>query len=72
LGGAYRYDGNDYISIPYCFETTYIDKITVEAWIKTGNISGTIVSYNRNKYWELALSNGKVKWSTNSSDGAAD
>jgi hypothetical protein len=72
LGGAYQYDGKDYISIPYCFETTYIDKITVEAWIKTSNVSGTIVSYNRNKYWELALSNGKVKWSTNSSDGAAD
>lgn len=72
LGGAYQFDGGDYISIPYCFENQYIDSLTVEAWIKTSNSSGTIVSYNRNKYWELALTNGKVKWSTNSSDGAAD
>ena len=54
LGGAYQFGGDDFISIPYCFENNYIDKITVEAWIKTSLTSGTIMSYNRNKYWELA------------------
>jgi hypothetical protein len=72
LGGAYQFGGDDFISIPYCFENNYIDKITVEAWIKTSLASGTIMSYNRNKYWELAVTDGCVKWSTNSSDGAAD
>ncbi len=72
LGGAYQFGGDDFISIPYCFENNYIDKITVEAWIKTSLTSGTIMSYNRNKYWELAVTDGHVKWSTNSSDGAAD
>jgi hypothetical protein len=72
LGGAYQYNGDDFISLPYCFENNYLDKITVEAWIKTNQDSGTILSYNRNKYWELAVSDGHVKWSTNSSDGATD
>ena len=72
LGGAYLYGGDDFISIPYCFENNYIDKVTVEAWIKTSQSSGTILSYNRNKYCELAVTNGHVKWSTNSSDGATD
>jgi len=72
LGGAYQFGSDDFISIPYCFENNYIDKITVEAWIKTSLTSGTIMSYNRNKYLELALTDGHVKWSTNSSDGAAD
>ncbi len=72
LGGAYLFGGDDFISIPYCFENNYIDKVTVEAWIKTSQSSGTILSYNRNKYCELAVTNGRVKWSTNSSDGATD
>jgi hypothetical protein len=72
LGGAYQFNGDDFISIPYCFSDDYIDKITVEAWVKTSQSSGTILSYNRNKYWELAVTNGHVKWSTNSSDGAID
>lgn len=72
IGGAYRFSNDDFISIPYCFENEYIDKVTVEAWIKTSQSSGTIVSYNRNKYWELAVTDGHVKWSTNSSDGAID
>ncbi len=72
LGGAYQFGGDDFITIPYCFENNPIDKITVEAWIKTSLTSGTIMSYDRNKYWELAVTNGHVKWSTNSSDGAVD
>jgi hypothetical protein len=72
LGGAYQFNGDDFISIPYCFEDNTIGKLTVEAWIKTSDSSGTIASYNRNTYWELAISEGHVKWSTNSSDGATD
>ena len=72
LGGAYQFDGNDFIAIPYCFENNKINTITVEAWIKTSQNSGTIVSYNRGNYWELAVSDGRVKWSTNASDGTVD
>jgi hypothetical protein len=72
LGGAYQFSGDDFISLPYCFENNYLDKVTVEAWIKTSLSSGTILSYNRNKYWELAVHDSCVKWSTNSSDGATD
>lgn len=72
LGGAYQFKGHDFIAIPYCFETNKIDKITVEAWVKTNKTSGTIVSYDRNNYCELAMANGHVKWSTNSSDGVVD
>lgn len=72
LGGSYTFDGSDYISIPYCYDSNYISKITVESWVKTSLNSGTIVSFNRNKYWDLAISGGLVKWSTNASDGTSD
>lgn len=72
VGGAYHYNGTDYISIPYCFDNNFINKITVESWIKTILNSGTIVSFNRSKYWDLAISDGCVKWSTNASDGIVD
>jgi hypothetical protein len=70
VGGAYYFNGSSYISIPYIFESEYIDEITVETWIKTSNSSGTIVSFER--YWELAVSSGYAKWSTNASDGTFD
>jgi hypothetical protein len=73
LGGAYQYDGNDFISIPYCFTNTKIDTITIESWIKTSQASGTIISYNRSNYCELAIAAGHVKWSTtNTSEGSVD
>jgi len=64
VGGAYYFDGDDYISMPYCFDTDYIDGITVEAWIKTNNTSAIILSYNRSKYYELSISNSFIKWTT--------
>lgn len=70
-GGAYSFGGFDYISIPYCFDGNYIDDITVEVWIKTNLTSGTIVSYDRANYWDLVISDGMVKWGTNSSDGVS-
>lgn len=72
VGGAYSYNGTDYISIPYCFDNNYLDKITVESWIKTNLNSGTLVSFNRSKYWDLAISDGCIKWSTNASDATID
>ena len=73
LGGAYQFDGNDFISIPYCFTNNKIDVITIESWIKTGQSSGTILSYNRSNYCELAIADGRVKWSTtNASEGSVD
>jgi len=72
IGGAYNYSGLDYISIPYCFKNDYINKITVESWIKTNLNSGTIVTFNRSKYWDLAISDGCIKWSTNASDATVD
>ena len=72
VGGAYSFDGEDYISLPYCFDEDFLDRLTVEAWVKTSETSGTIVSYERDNYWELAISGGCVKWTTNASDGTVD
>ncbi|MGF3584639.1 MAG: LamG-like jellyroll fold domain-containing protein [Thermoplasmatota archaeon] len=73
VGGAYQFDGiDDYISIPYCFDAPFIDDLTVEGWINTSAQNGIISSYNRNKYWELGVTNGKVKWSTTAGDGTKD
>jgi hypothetical protein len=72
LGGAYQFNNHEFITIPYCFEGNKIGNLTVEAWIKTNLSSGTVLSYARNNYWELTISNGRVKWSTNSSDGITD
>jgi len=71
IGGAYSFDGYDFISIPYCFYDDYIDEITLETWVKTGSNSGTIVSFDRANYWDLVISDGLVKWGTNSSDGVS-
>jgi hypothetical protein len=66
VGGSYQFDGiDDYISIPYCFDGSLIDEITVEAWIKTNSTSGTIASFNRSILWELSINNGLTVWSTN-------
>lgn len=73
VGGAYQFDGvNDYISLPYCFKSSFIYGITVEAWVKTASPSGVISSYNRNKCWELGAVNGKIQWSTTAADGTKD
>jgi hypothetical protein len=69
VGGAYQFDGvNDHISIPYCFDSDTINKITVETWVKTTDDSGVIASFDRNNYWELGFTNGEVRWSTTASD----
>ena len=73
VGGAYQFDGiNDHISIPYCFDSSTINKITVETWVNTTANSGIIASFDRNNYWELGFINGKVRWSTTASAGLTD
>lgn len=72
VDGCYHFDGDDYLSIPYCFDQQTIDEITVEVWIKTNMPSGTILSFNRTKYFELSLSNGRVKWSTTANGNTVD
>ncbi len=62
IGGGYYLDGNSSIQIPYCFSNPTIDEITVEAWIKTSNPNGAIISYNRSLYFELSIANGNVLW----------
>jgi len=65
VGGGYIFDGDDdYISIPYCFQGDYIGTITIETWIKTSSESGCIARYDKDKYWDLSIKNGKIQWST--------
>jgi len=73
IGGCYYFDGQSVIdSIDYCFSSPTIDDITVEAWVKTNESTGTILSFNREKYFDLGLSNGKIRWSTSSSSSTDD
>jgi len=74
VGGAYLFDGiDDYISLPYCFdEDNFIDEITVEAWIKTNKDSIAIASFDKNIFWDLGITNGVARWSTNANDGSTD
>ena len=74
IGGAYSFDGNDdNISLPYCFEVdNYIDEITVESWIKTTTDATSIASYGKEKFWDLGINNGLVRWSTNSDSSSID
>jgi hypothetical protein len=73
VGGAYQFDGDDYISLPYCFdENNFIDEITVETWIKTNKDSIAIASFDRNIFWDLGITNGVARWSTNANDHTTD
>ena len=65
VGGAYQFDGIDnYISLPYCYDGSYIDAITVEMWIKTDSDDMILASYNQDEYWEIAIVDGVIQWTT--------
>jgi len=69
IGGCYEFDGIDnFISLPYCYKSNYIDEITVETWIKTISDNMVIASYDQEKYWELGIGNGKIHWYTVAND----
>jgi len=73
VGGAYQFDGvDDYISLPDSSVANFIDEITVEAWINTSASSGTIASFERDVYWELAMNSGNIVWSTTVGVDTAD
>ena len=63
IGGCYNFDGDDdYISIPYCYDDSYIEEITVETWIKTDSDDLAIATFNRDEYWEICLKQGVIQW----------
>jgi len=64
ITGAYIFDGDDYITIPYCFNSPTIGDMTIETWIKTNQNDGTILSFNRSDYFSLSINNGKIRWSS--------
>jgi len=67
VGGGYYFDGNDdYILLPYCYDFSYIDDISVEFWIQTDSIASTIASYDREKYWDVSIIDGRIRWTTTS------
>jgi len=72
VGGCYQFDGNNNISLPYCFDSGYIGDITVEAWIKTNSDGVAIDSFDRNNYWALELVNDHIQWSTSAEGETTD
>ncbi len=73
IGGCYYFNGQSLIDdIDYCFSDSTINDITVEVWVKTNESTGTILSYNREKYFDLGLSNGKIRWGTSASSSTDD
>lgn len=71
-GGGISFDGDDFITVPYCFPASTVGDFSVEVWIKTNQSDGTILSFNRSDYFSLALVNGKVKWSVSANGNTAD
>ncbi len=72
IGGGYSFDGDDVITFPYCYEGDYISDISVEVWIKTSTESEVISSFTRDKYWELRVFDGLIRWSTHTAEGTVD
>ncbi len=70
--GCYVFNGLEYITIPYCFDTSIIHDATIELWVKTMNSSATLVSFNRSDYGEITISNGHVKWTTTANGNTVD
>jgi len=65
VGGGYQFDGSeDYITLPYCYDASYVDEITIETWIKTSSDSGVIASFERETLFELLVDQGVLRWFT--------
>ncbi|MEM0492514.1 MAG: LamG-like jellyroll fold domain-containing protein [Candidatus Thermoplasmatota archaeon] len=72
IGGAYRFNGNGYIEVPYCFDNPRINELTVDFWIKTSASGMSIISFNRTKLFEITISNtGRIILTTTGSDGTS-
>jgi len=72
ITGAYIFDGDDFITIPYCFTSSTIGDMTIEAWIKTNQTDGTICSFNRSDYFSLSVTYGKIRWSSTANGNTFD
>jgi len=72
IGGAYEFAGDDFIVVPYCFDASTIDDLTIELWMKSNESDGTLLSFNRSDYFSLAVSNGKIRWSATSGVDTVD
>ncbi|OYT30196.1 hypothetical protein B6U98_00215 [Thermoplasmatales archaeon ex4572_165] len=72
IAGAYIFDGDDFITIPYCFSSSTIGDMTIEAWIKTNQTDGTICSFNRSDYFSLSATDGKIRWSSTANGNTFD
>jgi hypothetical protein len=73
ISGCYYFDGiDDYITLPYCYQNSYIDELTVEMWIKTDEDNLAIASYDREEYWEICIKNGVILWSTTANGDTYD
>lgn len=70
--GAYSFNSNSYMIIPYCFSEQYIGDFTIEVWVKTVEHSGVILSFNRSNYFELSIINDHVRWSTTANSITTD
>jgi len=69
VGGSYQFDGiDDFISLPYCFDSDYINEITVEVWIKTNSDNMVIASYDQENYFEIGIGNGLIQLYTVAND----
>ena len=66
ISGSYQFDGvDDYISLPYCFDGSYIDELTVETWINTSSADPTSIgSFDKLQYWGIDIIDGKIVWTT--------
>ena len=70
VGGAYYFDSDDYIELPYCCDISgYIDEITIEMWIKTNEDAQIITSLNKSRYFEIGINNGKLVFSNTNNNG---
>jgi hypothetical protein len=72
VGGAFAFDGASNLSLDYCFSDSYVDSLTIELWMKTGESFGTLLSYGRESYCELGVIKGYLCWSTTAGDGTVD
>ncbi|MFH1013822.1 MAG: LamG-like jellyroll fold domain-containing protein [Thermoplasmatota archaeon] len=70
--GCIDFNGQEYITIPYCFDNSLLHDVTIELWVKTMNSSATLVSFNRSDYGEITISNGHVKWTTTADGNTID
>jgi len=78
--GGLDFDGiNDRVAIQtFNYNSSGIQEVTVEAWVKTTKTGGQIISsYDRSDYWRLGIgstgsSSGKVSWSLLTNSGILD